>query len=60
MRCLMCNEPIAEEDAVCMNCGTDLRLYKRILHLSNSYYNAGLYKARVRDMTVRQTVCGRA
>ena len=47
----MCNEPIAEEDAVCMNCGTDLRLYKRILHLSNSYYNAGLYKARVRDMT---------
>ena len=47
----MCNEPVAEEDALCMNCGTDLRLYKRILHLSNSYYNAGLYKARVRDMS---------
>ena len=51
MRCFMCNEPVAEEDALCMNCGTDLRLYKRILHLSNSYYNAGLYKARVRDMS---------
>lgn len=51
MRCFMCNGPVADEDHVCMNCGTDLRLYKRILHLSNSYYNAGLYKAQVRDMT---------
>ncbi len=51
MRCFMCNEPLEEEDAVCMNCGADQRLYRRILRLSNSYYNAGLAKARVRDMT---------
>jgi len=51
MRCFICNEPVANEDAICMTCGTDLRLYKRILRLSNSYYNAGLYKAKVRDMT---------
>lgn len=51
MRCFICNEPVADEDAVCMSCGTDIRLYKRILRLSNSYYNAGLYKARVRDMS---------
>ncbi len=51
MRCFMCNEPLEEEDAVCMNCGADQRLYRRIIRLSNSYYNAGLMKARVRDMT---------
>ena len=51
MRCFICNEPVADEDAVCMTCGTDIRLYKKILRLSNSYYNAGLYKAKVRDMT---------
>ena len=51
MRCFICNEPVADEDAVCMTCGTDIRLYKKILRLSNSYYNAGLYKAQVRDMT---------
>lgn len=35
----------------CLRCGTDVTIYKRIVRLSNSYYNAGLEKAKVRDLT---------
>lgn len=51
MRCFKCNcELIANKD-VCVRCGQDVRLYKKIYRTSNAYYNIGLAKAKVRDLT---------
>lgn len=35
----------------CELCGADLTIYKRVLCLSNLYYNEGLAKAKVRDLS---------
>ena len=50
MRCYNCGCRLSEQD-FCTNCGADVKLYKRIMHVSNMYYNEGLEKAGVRDLT---------
>ncbi len=35
----------------CLRCGADVSLYRRIVRISNRYYNEALEKARVRDLT---------
>lgn len=35
----------------CTNCGADVGLYKKIMAVSNLYYNEGLEKAGVRDLS---------
>ena len=35
----------------CTNCGVDVGLYKKIMAVSNFYYNEGLEKAGVRDLS---------
>ena len=35
----------------CPQCGENVRIYKKTARVSDAYYNAGLYKARVRDLT---------
>ena len=33
------------------NCGEDVKIYKKLARISNTYYNAGLAKANVRDLS---------
>lgn len=50
MRCYKCG-CVLTDASTCPNCGADVTVYRRILHLSDFYYNDGLEKARVRDLT---------
>lgn len=50
MECYNCGAAINSGD-VCRNCGADIKLYKKILLASNEYYNDGLKKAGVRDLS---------
>ena len=50
MRCYRCNSVLAKND-FCKSCGADVTVYKKIVKLSNAYYNMGLAKAQVRDLT---------
>ncbi|MCD8242044.1 MAG: tetratricopeptide repeat protein [Lachnospiraceae bacterium] len=50
MRCFNCGAVLKSTD-YCGICGADVKLYRRMLQLSNRYYNEGLEKARVRDLT---------
>jgi tetratricopeptide (TPR) repeat protein len=35
----------------CERCGTDLTIYRKVLRASNQYYNNGLARAKVRDLS---------
>ena len=50
MRCFKCGSLLSENDT-CPKCGEDVRVYKKTARVSDAYYNSGLYKARVRDLT---------
>lgn len=50
MRCYKCNSVLSETN-FCNSCGTDVTLYKKIVKMSNTYYNMGLAKAKVRDLS---------
>lgn len=50
MNCYNCGCELSSND-FCTGCGADVRIYKRILSLSNVFYNEGLRKARVRDLS---------
>ncbi len=50
MYCFMCGTE-AGNAHVCPVCGADILLYKQILYTSDVYYNQGLEKARVRDLS---------
>ena len=51
MRCYKCNSELSPTRNRCSKCGTDVRLYRRLCRSSNVYYNNGLDKAKVRDLT---------
>lgn len=51
MICPECGNFVAPRRNICEMCGYDLSLYKKAIRLSNSYYNSGLEKAQVRDLT---------
>lgn len=50
MFCYNCGCHLSEHD-YCTSCGVDVSLYKRIMALSNLYYNEGLARAGLRDLT---------
>ena len=50
MFCYNCGCHLSEHD-FCTACGVDVSLYKKIMHISNMFYNEGLEKAGVRDLT---------
>lgn len=49
MICYNCGNVLTNSD-YCSHCGMDVSVYKRIVRLSNTYYNAGLTKAKNRDL----------
>lgn len=50
MRCYQCGAELTEKN-FCTNCGVDVVVYKKIMHISNRFYNEGLAKASVRDLS---------
>ena len=50
MECYNCGAKLTAAKR-CKNCGADVRMYRRILMASNSFYNEGLERAKVRDLT---------
>lgn len=50
MLCFMCGAEVGDEK-VCYNCGADILLYKQIIYTSYVFYNQGLEKAKVRDIS---------
>lgn len=50
MYCYNCGVLLSEHD-FCTACGADVSLYKKIIAVSNLYYNEGLERATVRDLT---------
>lgn len=50
MNCYNCGCRLTDND-FCTNCGASVGLYKKIVRISNQYYNFGLEKATVRDLS---------
>ncbi len=50
MICYNCGCRLSEHD-FCTGCGVDVSVYKRIMFTSNRFYNDGLEKASVRDLS---------
>ena len=50
MICYNCGCRLSEHD-FCTSCGIDVGRYKKIMYIANMYYNDGLAKAKVRDLT---------
>ena len=50
MKCYKCGTTLAKGSR-CPQCGVDVALYKKSIAMSNAYYNAGLSKAKVRDLS---------
>ena len=50
MICYRCGCTLSEKD-FCTGCGADVGMYKKILALSNHYYNDALDKCNVRDLS---------
>ncbi len=51
MRCPRCDATIKDDREICRFCGQDLAIIHHVRRLSNSYYNMGLEKAKVRDLS---------
>lgn len=50
MNCMNCQAPLGKSD-YCPNCGFHVEVQKKIWQLSNTYYNMGLDKAQIRDLS---------
>lgn len=50
MKCYNCGSPLDRTD-ICPECGTDVRIWKKIQFISNRLYNEGLAKAQARDLS---------
>ncbi len=50
MRCYRCGSVLSDAD-FCTGCGVDVTIYKKIVKISNTYYNIGLEKAKARDLS---------
>ena len=51
MNCPNCGKPVADRRNRCELCGQDVTVYRKVYRLSNLYYNKGLEKAKVRDLS---------
>lgn len=49
--CPKCEGPLSAKKNHCDRCGEDIEIYVKIVRASNSFYNQGLLKAKVRDLT---------
>ena len=50
MECYSCGAKLGRED-ICQSCGTNVKIYKKIMVASNLYYNDALEKAGVRNLS---------
>ena len=50
MICYKCNHEAGKENT-CPMCGADLSVFQKVIRLSNMYYNDGLQKAEVRNLS---------
>ncbi len=50
MFCYNCGCRLSDHD-FCTSCGADVTRYKKIMYIANMYYNDGLAKAKLRDLT---------
>ncbi len=50
MNCMNCGAPL-NKTLYCPTCGFHVEVQKKIWHLSNLYYNQGLDKAQIRDLS---------
>lgn len=50
MKCYKCGSELSSLD-YCSNCGAETGAYKKIILMSNTYYNMGLQKAAIRDLS---------
>ena len=50
MNCYKCNHEAGKEKT-CPVCGADLSVFQKVIRLSNVYYNDGLQKAEVRNLS---------
>ena len=50
MICYKCGESVGKED-FCPTCNADLSIFQRAVRISNEYYNDGLRKANVRNLS---------
>lgn len=51
MNCPRCGMPVTMQMNRCSQCGQPVHVYLRIIKISNSLYNIGLDRARVRDLS---------
>ncbi len=51
MKCYRCHGTLDTARNTCTKCGTDIRFFKKIVYMSNRYYNEGLVKAQARDLS---------
>lgn len=51
MNCPKCGHEILKWRKRCEICGQDISVYERLQHISNSFYNKGLERAKVRDLS---------
>ncbi len=50
MKCNKCGATLTDS-SFCNNCGTNVKTYKKLISASNAFYNRGLEKAQVRDLS---------
>lgn len=50
MKCYKCGSELTDQN-MCLQCGADVTVYKKVAKASNQYYNLGLSKAQVRDLS---------
>lgn len=50
MNCFKCGSRLGERD-ICPKCSADNSMYRKIIHTSNRYYNAGLMKVKARNLS---------
>ena len=50
MRCRQCQAEL-NESSYCPGCGCDVSFQKRVYLISDMYYNQGLEKAQIRDLS---------
>lgn len=51
MICPICKHEVPMKKNHCDQCGEDLTVYKKVYQISNKYYNEGLERAKVRDLS---------
>ena len=51
MNCPKCGQAIVKWRKRCEFCGQDISIYERLARISNAFYNKGLERAKVRDLS---------